>query len=121
MAKYAAAEAAVHAVDQAVQSLGGNGLTKEYGIAAMLAMSRVEPDRAGEPRDDAQLRRAARPAAAPLLLTRQHPRPENDDDVRAAHPHQRVPAGRDPLDARSTRPCWPVPPHGVTTRRWSTA
>ncbi len=34
MAKYAAGEASVRAVDQAVQSLGGNGLTKEYGIAA---------------------------------------------------------------------------------------
>ena len=33
MAKYAAGEASVRAVDQAVQSLGGNGLTKEYGIA----------------------------------------------------------------------------------------
>ena len=41
MAKYAAAEAAVHAVDQAIQTLGGNGLTQEYGVAALLAMSRV--------------------------------------------------------------------------------
>ncbi len=41
MAKYAAAEASVHAVDQAVQTLGGSGLTKEYGIAALLATSRV--------------------------------------------------------------------------------
>ena len=28
-------------VDQAVQSLGGNGLTKEYGVAAMLASARL--------------------------------------------------------------------------------
>ncbi len=41
MAKYAAGEAAARAVDQAVQSLGGNGLTKEYGIAAALAASRL--------------------------------------------------------------------------------
>ena len=41
MAKYAAAEASVRAVDQAVQSLGGNGLTREYGVAALLALSRT--------------------------------------------------------------------------------
>ena len=40
-AKYAAAEAAVHAVDQAVQTHGGNGLSQEYGVAALLAASRV--------------------------------------------------------------------------------
>ncbi len=41
MAKYAAAEAATHAVDQAVQTLGGNGLTQEYGLAALINMARV--------------------------------------------------------------------------------
>ena len=41
MAKYAAAEAAVHTVDQAVQTLGGNGLTQEYGLAALLNVVRV--------------------------------------------------------------------------------
>jgi alkylation response protein AidB-like acyl-CoA dehydrogenase len=41
MAKYAAAEASVRAVDQAVQSLGGNGLTQEYGLAALLAATRA--------------------------------------------------------------------------------
>jgi alkylation response protein AidB-like acyl-CoA dehydrogenase len=41
MAKYAAGEASVRAVDQAVQSLGGNGLTKEYGIAAAVTVSRL--------------------------------------------------------------------------------
>lgn len=41
MAKYAAGEASTRAVDQAVQSLGGNGLTKEYGIAAALTSSRL--------------------------------------------------------------------------------
>ena len=41
MAKYAAAEANVHAVDQAVHTLGGNGLTTEYGLAALLNAARV--------------------------------------------------------------------------------
>ena len=41
MAKYAAGEASVRAVDQAVQSLGGNGLTEEYGVASLLAASRL--------------------------------------------------------------------------------
>ena len=41
MAKYAAAEASNRAVDQAVQSLGGNGLTAEYGIAAMMGTARL--------------------------------------------------------------------------------
>ncbi|TGD87373.1 acyl-CoA dehydrogenase [Mycolicibacterium sp. CH28] len=41
IAKYAAGEASTRAVDQAVQSLGGNGLTKEYGIAAALTASRL--------------------------------------------------------------------------------
>lgn len=41
MAKYAAGEACVKAVDQAVHTLGGNGLTREYGIASMITASRV--------------------------------------------------------------------------------
>ncbi|HEY2552334.1 MAG TPA: acyl-CoA dehydrogenase family protein [Streptosporangiaceae bacterium] len=41
MAKYAAAEVSARAVDQAVQTLGGSGLTSEFGIAPLLAMSRV--------------------------------------------------------------------------------
>lgn len=41
MAKYAAAEAGARAVDQAVHTLGGNGLTVEYGLASMLTASRV--------------------------------------------------------------------------------
>jgi hypothetical protein len=41
IAKYAAGEASTRAVDQAVQSLGGNGLTKEYGIAAVITASRL--------------------------------------------------------------------------------
>ncbi|KNE83250.1 MULTISPECIES: acyl-CoA dehydrogenase family protein [Streptomyces] len=41
MAKYAAAEANVRAVDQAVHTLGGNGLTKEYGLAQLVTAARV--------------------------------------------------------------------------------
>ncbi|NJP44269.1 acyl-CoA dehydrogenase family protein [Actinacidiphila epipremni] len=41
MAKYAAAEACAGAVDQAVHTLGGNGLTAEYGLASLLTASRV--------------------------------------------------------------------------------
>ncbi|TCR21202.1 acyl-CoA dehydrogenase family protein [Streptomyces sp. BK205] len=41
MAKYAAGEACVKAVDQAVHTLGGNGLTKEFGIASLITAARV--------------------------------------------------------------------------------
>ncbi|MCM1973311.1 acyl-CoA dehydrogenase family protein [Streptomyces sp. G1] len=41
MAKYAAGEACVRAVDQSVHTLGGNGLTREYGLAALIVASRV--------------------------------------------------------------------------------
>ncbi|GAA0413057.1 acyl-CoA dehydrogenase family protein [Streptomyces luteireticuli] len=41
MAKYAAAEAAVRTVDQAVHTLGGNGLTQEFGLAALITAVRV--------------------------------------------------------------------------------
>ncbi|MFI0981185.1 acyl-CoA dehydrogenase family protein [Streptomyces sp. NPDC021093] len=41
MAKYAAAEACVKTVDQAVHTLGGNGLTREYGLASLIVASRV--------------------------------------------------------------------------------
>lgn len=41
MAKYAAGEACVRAVDQAVHTLGGNGLTREFGLASLIAASRV--------------------------------------------------------------------------------
>ncbi|OLF17914.1 acyl-CoA dehydrogenase family protein [Actinophytocola xanthii] len=41
MAKYAAAEASIKAVDAAVQTHGGNGLTAEYGVGALVAASRV--------------------------------------------------------------------------------
>lgn len=41
MAKYAAGEACVRAVDQAVHTLGGNGLTREYGLARLITAARV--------------------------------------------------------------------------------
>jgi alkylation response protein AidB-like acyl-CoA dehydrogenase len=41
MAKYAAGEATVRTTDQAVQSLGGNGLTVEYGVASLVAAARA--------------------------------------------------------------------------------
>lgn len=41
MAKLAAADACVKAVDQAVHTLGGNGLTKEFGLASLIVAARV--------------------------------------------------------------------------------
>ena len=64
MAKYAAAEAAIHCVDQAIQTHGGNGFALEYGLSQMWWGVRADAHRAGLARDDPQLRgRAlARPA-----------------------------------------------------------
>jgi len=41
MAKYAAAEAAWNALDAAIQVHGGNGMTSEYGLAALLGVVRA--------------------------------------------------------------------------------
>ena len=41
MAKYAAAEASINAVDQAIQTHGGSGLASETGLASLLAMARI--------------------------------------------------------------------------------
>ncbi len=41
MAKYAAAEAALHALDQAMQTHGGNGLASEYGLADLWGTARL--------------------------------------------------------------------------------
>ncbi len=41
MAKFAAAEAAIGCIDQAMQVLGGNGLTVEYGVGDLWAMARL--------------------------------------------------------------------------------
>jgi alkylation response protein AidB-like acyl-CoA dehydrogenase len=41
IAKYAAAEASLHALDAAIQTHGGNGFTTEYGLADLWGMARV--------------------------------------------------------------------------------
>ncbi|HWG60461.1 MAG TPA: acyl-CoA dehydrogenase family protein [Streptosporangiaceae bacterium] len=41
MAKYAAAEAAIAAVDAAIQTHGGNGLSTEYGLVTLWGMARL--------------------------------------------------------------------------------
>ena len=41
MAKYAAGEACVRAVDAAVQTHGGNGITQEYGVAGLIVAART--------------------------------------------------------------------------------
>lgn len=41
LAKYAAAEAATLAVDTAIQAMGGNGMTTEYGVATLLGVVRA--------------------------------------------------------------------------------
>ena len=41
MAKYSAAEAAIHAIDASLQCFGGNGFTKEHGIFDMYPMARL--------------------------------------------------------------------------------
>jgi alkylation response protein AidB-like acyl-CoA dehydrogenase len=41
MAKYAAAEATLGALDQAIQTHGGNGLSSEYGLADLWGMARL--------------------------------------------------------------------------------
>jgi acyl-CoA dehydrogenase len=41
MAKYAAAEAGIHAVDASIQCFGGNGFTKEYGMFDLYPMVRL--------------------------------------------------------------------------------
>jgi alkylation response protein AidB-like acyl-CoA dehydrogenase len=41
MAKYAAAEASIRALDQAIQCHGGNGFAADYGLAMLLGWARV--------------------------------------------------------------------------------
>ncbi|MDQ6838288.1 MAG: acyl-CoA/acyl-ACP dehydrogenase, partial [Actinomycetota bacterium] len=41
MAKYAAAEAALAALDAAIQTHGGNGMASEYGLAHLWGMARL--------------------------------------------------------------------------------
>ena len=41
MAKYASAEASLKALDQAIQTHGGNGLATEYGLATLYGITRL--------------------------------------------------------------------------------
>ncbi len=41
MAKYAAAEATLAALDQAIQTHGGNGMSTEFGLADLWGMARL--------------------------------------------------------------------------------
>jgi alkylation response protein AidB-like acyl-CoA dehydrogenase len=41
MAKYAAAEASLHALDAAIQAHGGNGMASEYGLADLWGLARL--------------------------------------------------------------------------------
>jgi alkylation response protein AidB-like acyl-CoA dehydrogenase len=41
MAKYAAADAALHCLDAAIQTHGGNGMTTEYGLADLWGLARL--------------------------------------------------------------------------------
>jgi alkylation response protein AidB-like acyl-CoA dehydrogenase len=41
MAKYAAAEASLRALDQAIQTHGGNGMATEYGLADLWGLTRL--------------------------------------------------------------------------------
>jgi alkylation response protein AidB-like acyl-CoA dehydrogenase len=41
MAKYAAAEAGLFALDQAIQTHGGNGLSSEFGLADLYGTARL--------------------------------------------------------------------------------
>jgi alkylation response protein AidB-like acyl-CoA dehydrogenase len=46
LAKYAAAEAALHTLEQAIQTHGGHGLSQEFGLAALwggLRLARIAP------------------------------------------------------------------------------
>ena len=85
MAKYAAGEAVVKAVDQAVHTLGGNGLTREYGLASLHHRLPGRPDRTRQPRDDPQLRLAPEPRPAQVVLSGETVTQREEPLVRTAH------------------------------------
>ena len=62
MAKFAAGEAATRAIDAAIQTHGGNGMSEEYGLVALWGLART--------RDDPELHLAACVGAAKIVLTR---------------------------------------------------
>ena len=67
-AKYAAAEAALGALDQAIQTHGGNGMSSEFGLADMWGTGTAHAHGPGQPGDDPQLRGPALAAAAQVVL-----------------------------------------------------
>ena len=69
MEEYAADEAAASAVDRAIQTHGGAGLSADYGLAAMLGNSRLFTHRPGQPRDDPQLHLTTQPRPTQVLLS----------------------------------------------------
>ena len=69
MAKYAAAEAAVAAVDAAIQVHGGNGLSVEYGLLPLWGMARLLRIAPVNSEMMLELRRPAHPGPAALVLT----------------------------------------------------
>ena len=73
MAKYAAAEAAIAAVDAAIQVHGGNGLSVEYGLMPLWGMARLL--RIAPVNSEMVLNYVAQhtPEAAPVVLTRRLP------------------------------------------------
>jgi alkylation response protein AidB-like acyl-CoA dehydrogenase len=68
MAKYAAAEAAIRCVDQAIQTHGGNGFAIEYGLTEMWWGVRLVRTAPVSPGDDPELRRRALARTAAVLL-----------------------------------------------------
>ena len=67
MAKYAGAEAASRALDQAIQTHGGNGLASEYGLADYGCDQAVSPGSC-EPRNDPKFRGSAFSWIAQVVL-----------------------------------------------------
>ena len=98
MAKYAAAEAAIHCVDQAIQTHGGNGFALEYGLAADVVGRAAGAHRPGLARDDPQLRGRAFARAAEVLRARR-------ERVGCWRSNARAGAR-----SRRTRPGWSVDP-----------
>ena len=68
VAKYAAAEAAVEAVDHVIQLHGGNGLSAEYGLLPQWGLARLLRIAPVSREMILELRRAARPLASALVL-----------------------------------------------------
>ena len=86
MAKYAAAEAAIHCVDRAIQTHGGNGFALEYGLSGHVVGSAPDPYRARLAGDDPQLRRRALARLAEELLSvaGRHLGPGEERDLQVA-------------------------------------